>query len=90
MSAISTGSAIKGMRYLPVFLLIGVILYFVMQAVIGGVFGVDSRRHLAQALSTCYFRPEGQEQNAARGSKPQRVRLAADSNRVVLNCVVAV
>jgi hypothetical protein len=39
MSAISTGSAIKGMRYLPAFLLIGVVLYFVMQAVIGGVFG---------------------------------------------------
>lgn len=39
MSAISTGSAIKGMRYLPVFLLIGIALFFIMQTVIASVFG---------------------------------------------------
>jgi archaellum biogenesis protein FlaJ (TadC family) len=38
MSAISSGSAIKGLRWLPVFLLIGIALFFIMQALIGGVF----------------------------------------------------
>ncbi len=38
MSAISSGSAIKGMRYLPLFLIIGLVLFFVMQTAIGGIF----------------------------------------------------
>lgn len=38
MSAISTGSAIKGLRWLPVFILIGIALFFIMQTAIAGVF----------------------------------------------------
>jgi Flp pilus assembly protein TadB len=38
MSAISSGSTVKGLRYLPIFILIGLALFFIMQAVIGGVF----------------------------------------------------
>ncbi len=38
MSAISSGSAIKGLRYLPIFILIGMGLFLVMQSVIGGIF----------------------------------------------------
>ena len=38
MSAISSGSAIKGLRWLPVFLLIGIALFFIMQTLIGGIF----------------------------------------------------
>jgi hypothetical protein len=38
MSAISSGSAIRGLRYLPIFILIGLALFFIMQAAIGGIF----------------------------------------------------
>ncbi len=38
MSAISTGSAVKGIRYLPVFLAVGFIVYFIVQNVIAGLF----------------------------------------------------
>jgi archaeal flagellar protein FlaJ len=38
MSAISSGSAIKGIRFLPLFILIGVGLFFIMQYAIGGIF----------------------------------------------------
>jgi archaellum biogenesis protein FlaJ (TadC family) len=38
MSAISTGAAIKGMRYLPIFVIIGIGLFLIMQTVIAGVF----------------------------------------------------
>lgn len=38
MSAISSGSAIKGLRWLPIFILIGLALFFIMQAVIGSLF----------------------------------------------------
>ncbi|MDE1865402.1 MAG: type II secretion system F family protein [Candidatus Micrarchaeota archaeon] len=38
MSAISSGSAIKGIRYLPLFILIGIALFFIMQTAIGTLF----------------------------------------------------
>ncbi len=38
VSAISTGSIMKGIRYLPLFLLIGVGVFFITAAVIGGMF----------------------------------------------------
>jgi archaeal flagellar protein FlaJ len=38
MSAISTGSAIKGLKWVPVFIIIGIIVFFVMQTLIGGIF----------------------------------------------------
>ena len=38
MSAISTGSALKGIRYLPIFVIIGVGIFLVMQTVISSVF----------------------------------------------------
>ncbi|MDE1870193.1 MAG: type II secretion system F family protein [Candidatus Micrarchaeota archaeon] len=38
VSAISTGSVIRGIRYLPVFLVVGLTIYFVVGAMIGGIF----------------------------------------------------
>ncbi len=38
MSAISTGSAIKGIKWVPVFIIIGIIVFIVMQTLIGGIF----------------------------------------------------
>lgn len=38
MSAISSGSPLKGLRLMPVFIAIGLIIYFVVQTVIGGFF----------------------------------------------------
>ena len=38
MSAISSGSVIKGLKYLPIFILIGLGLFLIMQTVIGGIF----------------------------------------------------
>jgi hypothetical protein len=38
MSAISSGSAIKGMRMVPVFMIVGVIIFLIVQSVIAGVF----------------------------------------------------
>ncbi len=38
VSAISTGSAIKGLRYMPVFILVGFLVFFLVSTVIGGVF----------------------------------------------------
>lgn len=38
VSAISTGSVIRGIRYLPVFLIIGLGVYFIVSAMIGGIF----------------------------------------------------
>lgn len=38
VSAISTGSVIRGIRYLPVFILIGLGVYLLVSALIGGVF----------------------------------------------------
>ncbi len=38
MAAISSGSAIKGLKYLPVFIIIGIAIFIVVQTVIAGVF----------------------------------------------------
>lgn len=38
MSAISSGSIIKGMKYLPVFIIIGILIFIVVQSVIASVF----------------------------------------------------
>ncbi len=38
VSAISTGSVLKGLRYLPAFLLVGLGVFFVVSALIGGIF----------------------------------------------------
>lgn len=38
MSAISSGSPIKGLRYLPVFIVVGILIFIVVQNVIAGVF----------------------------------------------------
>ena len=38
MAAISSGSAIKGLRYLPVFVIVGLLIFIIVQAVIAGVF----------------------------------------------------
>ncbi len=38
MAAISSGSAIKGLRYLPVFVIVGIIIFIVVQNLIAGIF----------------------------------------------------
>jgi Flp pilus assembly protein TadB len=38
MSAISSGSAVRGLRFLPVFVIVGLIIYIVVQSVIGSLF----------------------------------------------------
>ena len=38
MSAISSGSAVKGIRYMPVFLVVGLVIFLVMQHVIAQLF----------------------------------------------------
>ncbi len=38
VSAISTGSVLKGLRYLPAFLLVGLGVFFVVSSLIGGIF----------------------------------------------------
>lgn len=38
MAAISSGSAIKGIKYLPVFIIIGITIFIVMQTLIAGIF----------------------------------------------------
>lgn len=38
MSAISSGSAVKGLKYLPLFIIAGMIVYFIVQNVIAGMF----------------------------------------------------
>ena len=38
MSAVSTGSAVKGLKYLPVFIIVGLVIYFVVQTVMAGLF----------------------------------------------------
>ena len=42
VSAISTGSVLKGLRYLPAFLVRGIVVFFVVSVVIGGIFTSDS------------------------------------------------
>ncbi|MDE1847094.1 MAG: type II secretion system F family protein [Candidatus Micrarchaeota archaeon] len=39
VSAISTGSVLRGIRYLPAFLIIGLIIFFVISGAISGIFG---------------------------------------------------
>jgi hypothetical protein len=39
MSAISSGSVIKGIRLLPAFIIIGLVIYFVVGSVIAAMFG---------------------------------------------------
>jgi hypothetical protein len=38
VSAISTGSVLKGMRFLPIFLIVGLGVFFVVSSLIGGIF----------------------------------------------------
>ncbi|MDE1873683.1 MAG: type II secretion system F family protein [Candidatus Micrarchaeota archaeon] len=38
VSAISTGSVLKGIRYLPIFLIVGLGIFFVVSSLIGGIF----------------------------------------------------
>ena len=38
MAAISSGSAVKGLKYLPVFIVIGILIFIVVQFVIAGIF----------------------------------------------------
>ncbi len=38
VSAISTGSVLKGLRFLPAFLLIGIAVFYIVSAVIGTLF----------------------------------------------------
>ncbi len=38
MSAISTGSPLKGVRTMPVFIAVGLVIYIIVQSVIGGLF----------------------------------------------------
>ncbi len=38
VSAIATGSAIKGLKYIPVFIIVGFTVFFIVSTVIGGVF----------------------------------------------------
>ncbi|MGC8662271.1 MAG: type II secretion system F family protein [Candidatus Micrarchaeia archaeon] len=38
VSAISTGSIIKGLKYLPIFILVGLIVFYIVGAVIGSMF----------------------------------------------------
>lgn len=42
VSAISTGSVIRGIRYLPIFLAVGLLVFFAVSALIGGIFGTIS------------------------------------------------
>ena len=42
VSAISTGSVVKGIRYLPIFLAVGLLVFFVVSSLIGGIFGTIS------------------------------------------------
>ncbi len=42
VSAISTGSAVKGIRYLPIFILVGLAVFFIVGSVIGGLFSTIS------------------------------------------------
>ncbi len=42
VSAISSGSAIKGIRYLPIFVIVGLVIFFVVNAAIGGLFSTIS------------------------------------------------
>ena len=39
MSAIASGSALRGIRYVPVFIIIGLVIFFVMKLVVGILFG---------------------------------------------------
>lgn len=39
VSAISTGSVLKGLRYLPIFLIGGIVIFIVIGALISGIFG---------------------------------------------------
>jgi hypothetical protein len=38
ISAISTGSALKGLKYLPVFIVVGFVVFFIVSAVMAGLF----------------------------------------------------
>lgn len=38
MSAISTGSPLKGLRFMPIFIIVGIVVFLVVQSVIGGLF----------------------------------------------------
>ncbi len=42
VSSISTGSAIKGIRYLPLFIIVGLAVFFIVGTVIGGLFSTIS------------------------------------------------
>ena len=43
VAAISTGSALRGLRYLPIFLIVGLGIYFVVSSAIGSIFsGISS------------------------------------------------
>lgn len=38
MSAISSGSAVKGLKYLPVFIIVGILIFLIVQVLIAGIF----------------------------------------------------
>ncbi len=38
MAAITSGNALKGLRYLPVFILSGLAIYFIVVKVLGAIF----------------------------------------------------
>jgi hypothetical protein len=38
MSAISSGSAVKGLKYLPVFIVVGILIFLIVQVLIAGIF----------------------------------------------------
>ncbi|MDE1854779.1 MAG: type II secretion system F family protein [Candidatus Micrarchaeota archaeon] len=38
VSAISTGSVLKGLRFLPIFLIVGLAVFFIVSSLIGGIF----------------------------------------------------
>ena len=42
VSTISTGSVLKGMRYLPIFLIVGVGIFYLVSSAIGGIFSTIS------------------------------------------------
>ncbi len=42
VSTIATGSVVKGIRYLPVFIIVGLAVFFAVNTLIGGIFGAIS------------------------------------------------
>lgn len=39
MSAITSGKAVRGMRYLPIFIIVGLLIFFIISIAVGGLFG---------------------------------------------------